>query len=1094
MSITQKAYDSYEDEDYRRNAEYPRQCDLCTRDVKKLSNRFEFAQHLRAVHCTKEGGSFICRYGPNGVCQTLPLEGVSDRDYEAHIRKCHASFVFDKQSTVDKAEGKKMRSSSNPVFTIQSFTQNLSSVLLDPKCSRTEIQNFFTRHWGDSFVPKNQISPALSLPSISLDHFKKYLKTIAKKHHQCLRAKYAGRHDEDTRVDVDDVPLILLDPHFSLADLSTFEAIFLEPIPGEVDRLQMTDKAYTTFLERQPCGSGISSSSSMSNISGDLKSSSLQMHDSYKAANGRYFRPYDKLQKCLEFYHDLVDVRLNNQLALKSNAFWKAVISCGSLSGELTDAMKKVAVVRQNLKKVDEKLYHRMTKIVTIYKIRQQQEKVLQKLRDMACLRDAQLTVQMLLNQNDYPKALECIETAQDVLNNELRGVICFRHLGSQLQELHKVIAKMLYEEFVTLIQKEMGRPCETENDAAYQGGHINPIVIGLLEVKEYRFIHILQQEIVVALKNSLRQIIKTHVVQNMDDHELTEFDPSLGNLSTQMRRLNFDQWFETLQHVLRVLYLMCRRVQNIQEVILDNINQFSEILASRPVRNQEITDEINSVQELTDPNKFTCSTNDTSFPVQLIDTDDDGDDEITKPETDDELEVNINRTLRNSSLEAQNIAIPSSSSNGKTMENVENSQNKIANGQRSISQVSMTATPSSFLSIPCRTISQVKLSIAFLTEHTTYMAQERSCRLIAARSKDGFLERLSLSEFDSVMRAIEEFVCNCQMLIGNEKKFSSPLRLCVLQQGSNFIRKFHEDRKTKLSNILDTETWRSGDVPEHFQRIADLCLRTNRLSDVGSVEIGNSASFKPNLLVDGEPYVVAGTAFILLQMMAQYCDALAVLPEYASELLMCLVELLKNYNSRSCQLILGAGALQLIGLKSISVRHLALSSRCLQLIIRFVPFIRAAFQEKLSADKQPLLRHVDQLVRDYNDHSQEIVNKLITVIDHHLLMQLQVWDIKGSVPSPTFQQMCRQLVKFYNGLTGIMPESMIKDLFLRVHKNFKDNLKAQLNEMNITPHDSLTYGLVSQEYTFFIKNLQAIPCCSDLKNESINEALFAKN
>ncbi|VDM12344.1 unnamed protein product [Wuchereria bancrofti] len=651
------------------------------------------------------------------------------------------------------------------------------------------------------------------------------------------------------------------------------------------------------------------------------------MHDSYKAANGRYFRPYDRLQKCLEFYHDLVDVRLNNQLALKSNVFWKAVISFGSLSGELTDAMEKVAVVRRNLKEVDEKLYHRMTKIVNIYKIRQQQEKVLQKLRDMACLRDAQLTVQMLLNQNDYPKALECIETAQDVLNNELRGVICFRHLGSQLQELHKVIAKMLYEEFVTLIQKEMGRPCETENDAAYQGGHINPIVIGLLEVKEYRFIHILQQEIVVALKNSLRQIIKTHVVRNMDDHELTEFDPSLGNLSTQMRRLNFDQWFATLQHVLRVLYLMCRRVQNIQEVILDNIDHFSEILASRPVRNQEITDEMNSVQEFTDPNKFTSSANDASVLVQIIDTDDD-DDEITKPETDDELEVNINRVLRNGSLETENIAI-SSSSNKKTMENVKDQRNtnlnKIANGQGSVSQVSMTATPSSFLSIPCRTINQVKVSITFLTEHTTYMAQERSCRLIAARSKDGFLERLSLSEFDSVMRAIEEFVCNCQMLIGNEKKFSSPLRLCVLQQGSSFIKKFHEDRKTKLSNILDTETWRSGDVPEHFQRIADLCLQTNRLSDVGSLEIGNSAAFKPSLLVDGEPYVVAGTAFILLQMMAQYCDALAVLPEYASELLMCLVELLKNYNSRSCQLILGAGALQLIGLKSISVRHLGI-------------------------------------------------------------------------------------------------------------------------------------------------------------------------
>ncbi|VDK83260.1 unnamed protein product [Onchocerca ochengi] len=824
-----------------------------------------------------------------------------------------------------------------------SFTQNLSSVLLDPKCSRAEVQTFFTRHWSDSFVPKTQISPALSLPTISIDHFQKYLKTTAKKHRQCLRAKYElrralARHEEDTRVDVDDVPVIFLDPHFSLADSSTFETVFLEPISGEVDRLYVSGKPYTAFLGRQPCGSGTSSTS---NISEDSKS--LQMHESYDAADGRYFRPYDTLQKCLEFYHDLVDARLNNQLALKSNAFWKTVISCGSLSGELTNAMERVALIRQNLKKVDEKLYHRMTNIVSMYKMRQQKEKILQKLQDMACLRDAQLTVQMLLNQNDYPKALECIETAQDVLNNELRGVICFRHLGSQLQELRKVIAKMLYDEFVTLIQKEMGRPCETENDAAYQEGHLNPIIIGLLQVKEYRFVHILQQEIVVALKNSLRQIIKAHVVRDMSDCELAEFDPSLGNLSTQMRKLNFDQWFATLQHVLRVLYFMCHRVQNIQEVILDNIDHFLEVLAKRPMHDQENTEEIESIQESIDPDKSTSAANDTSIPVQITDADDD----IAKPDTDDELEVEMERILTKNSLDMENIPILSSNEE-KVAENIENQQNanfsKIANGQGNVIQagniipdmvmtVSAAATPSAFLSMPCRTISQaslklmfsfmVKLSIAFLTEHTTYTAQERSCRLLAARSKDGFLERLSLFEFDSIMRAIEEFVCKCQALIGTEKKFSSPLRLCLLQQGSNFIKKFHEDRKNKLGNILDTETWRAGDVPEHFQRLVDLCLQTNRLSDVGSLETGNSTASKPSLLVDGESYVVVGTAFILLQIMAQYCDALAVLPEYASELLMCLVELLKNYNSRSCQLILGAGALQLIGLKSISVRHL---------------------------------------------------------------------------------------------------------------------------------------------------------------------------
>lgn len=37
--------------------------------------------------------------------------------------------------------------------------------------------------------------------------------------------------------------------------------------------------------------------------------------------------------------------------------------------------------------------------------------------------------------------------------------------------------------------------------------GQLNPIVIGLLRVRQFRFVHVLQQEIVEALKNSLRQV-----------------------------------------------------------------------------------------------------------------------------------------------------------------------------------------------------------------------------------------------------------------------------------------------------------------------------------------------------------------------------------------------------------------------------------------------------------------------------------------------------------------------------------------------------------------------------------------------------------
>lgn len=51
----------------------------------------DFCRHLRDNHCTREGGSFVCRYGMNGVCPSLPVDGVSDRDYEDHVARDHVA-------------------------------------------------------------------------------------------------------------------------------------------------------------------------------------------------------------------------------------------------------------------------------------------------------------------------------------------------------------------------------------------------------------------------------------------------------------------------------------------------------------------------------------------------------------------------------------------------------------------------------------------------------------------------------------------------------------------------------------------------------------------------------------------------------------------------------------------------------------------------------------------------------------------------------------------------------------------------------------------------------------------------------------------
>ena len=62
-------------------------CDICP--SYSFNSQSEFSKHLRLHHCSKEGGSYVCKYGPNKVCPSLPLDGVSDRDYEDHVFKDH---------------------------------------------------------------------------------------------------------------------------------------------------------------------------------------------------------------------------------------------------------------------------------------------------------------------------------------------------------------------------------------------------------------------------------------------------------------------------------------------------------------------------------------------------------------------------------------------------------------------------------------------------------------------------------------------------------------------------------------------------------------------------------------------------------------------------------------------------------------------------------------------------------------------------------------------------------------------------------------------------------------------------------------------
>lgn len=127
-------------------------------------------RHLRDQHCSREGGSFVCLYGYNGVCTSLPVEGVSDKDYIAHATK-HAAMQQQRKSNGQLSE-------AGSSWTVYSAAQNLPAVLNDP--FKGKQSNFLTRTWGDGFVEKVDIPKSPYLPEVTMQHFEMYLKKIAR--------------------------------------------------------------------------------------------------------------------------------------------------------------------------------------------------------------------------------------------------------------------------------------------------------------------------------------------------------------------------------------------------------------------------------------------------------------------------------------------------------------------------------------------------------------------------------------------------------------------------------------------------------------------------------------------------------------------------------------------------------------------------------------------------------------------------------------------------------------------------------------------------------------------------------------------------
>lgn len=343
----------------------------------------------------------------------------------------------------------------------------------------------------------------------------------------------------------------------------------------------------------------------------------------------------------------------------------------------------------------------------------------------------------------------------------------------------------------------------------------------------------------------------------------------------------------------------------------------------------------------------------------------------------------------------------------------------------------------------------------------------ERCANLIVTKTEKDYVFS-DLAQLSKLSELIESFSSECEKITNHS---SNALRLALRSFAMKNIQSFHSERRSQLTATLNAERWKTADVPYELQSLINKICEGGEIPDTLQYETGRpDAKF---LVINKENYAVVATVQLLIKILLEYSDATKQSPVIVQYLVHCMLELIRLFNSRCCQLVLGAGAIQSAGLKTISTSNLALVSRSLQVILWLLPLIRRLLDKLHSKDLS--LNGFGNIESDIVSHKQEIENKICLIVSNMLCSQLTGWDAKPPVPSQTFRNISKHLVKLHEALIDILPLEQIKNIYKRVHDNFKDKLREQLVKMNIVANGSPQHGVVTSELTFYLQTLKTL-------------------
>jgi vacuolar protein sorting-associated protein 54 len=200
----------------------------------------------------------------------------------------------------------------------------------------------------------------------------------------------------------------------------------------------------------------------------------------------------------------------------------------------------------------------------------------------------------------------------------------------------------------------------------------------------------------------------------------------------------------------------------------------------------------------------------------------------------------------------------------------------------------------------------------------------------------------LDLPSFFNLFETTWNFVVSCEVIC---RKMFVGLRGAILAQSKEFLSAFHAQRHSLSAKVVEEEMWAPVEVNKVNQDVVNMlvdgavqdpaCLKLAKSTEVDVAINGSStAPSSPNgsakpatgskfLYIENRTFYAVGATLQVLSVALDYIKVIVNLPVLTLDTMSRMVELLKAFNSRTCQVVLGAGAMRSAGLKNITAKHL---------------------------------------------------------------------------------------------------------------------------------------------------------------------------